>query len=62
MTVDQMDAELAHMRAHLRWLCEDTIRECEEELAQETSRYHREFLQRQLDLYRTKLKQHQRAA
>jgi hypothetical protein len=43
-----IDAEIAYMRAHLRWLYDDAIAEDEADLTSETKPYHREVLERDL--------------
>jgi hypothetical protein len=52
MTVEELDAELAHMQDHLRRAYDDAIAECIAELETETNRYRREFVQAQLEYYR----------
>jgi len=44
VTLEEMDAELARLDAHLKWLRADLIAELEAELDGETNPYHREFL------------------
>lgn len=44
MTIEEMDAEIARMDAHLKWLYEDAVAEATEELATEKNPYCREFL------------------
>ena len=48
MTIEEMDAEIARMDAHLGWLRADAIAEITEELATEKNPYTREFLLKQL--------------
>jgi hypothetical protein len=62
LTLDDLDAELAHMRAHLRWLVNDAIEECEAELEVETNPYRREFVQAQLIEYQAMRERHEHAA
>lgn len=52
MTLEELDAEHARMRAHLRWLREDAIAELTAELENETNPYHREFFLQQIEKYR----------
>jgi hypothetical protein len=47
-TIEEMDAEAARMKAHLKWLKADIIAELEEFLDGETNPYLREFLEQQL--------------
>jgi hypothetical protein len=49
MTIEEMDAEIARMDAHLKWLRADAIGEITEELATEKNPYTREFLLKQLE-------------
>ena len=52
MTIEEMDAELARMGAHLRWLRDDGIAECQAELAETNNSYLRDFLLSQIAEYR----------
>jgi hypothetical protein len=54
MTIEEMDAEIARMDAHLRWLYHDHVAELTEEIATETNRYSREFLIEQLERVRAR--------
>lgn len=58
MTVEELDAELAHVRAHLRYVCDDAIAECLAELETETNRSRRELVEAQLEDYRTMRRQY----
>jgi hypothetical protein len=49
MTSEDMDAELARMDAHLRWLHHDMITELTEEIAVEKNPYSREFYAKLLE-------------
>jgi hypothetical protein len=50
-----MDAEIARMDAHLKWLRQDAVAELEAELDGETNPYHREFLLKQLAWFQARL-------
>jgi hypothetical protein len=44
MTIEEMDAEIAVMDAHLKRIYDDAVAEATEELATEKNPYFREFL------------------
>lgn len=52
MTIEEMDAEIARMDAHLRWLHHDRVAELTEAIATETNPYSREFYVNQLERVR----------
>lgn len=49
MTTEDLEAEIARMNAHLKWLHDDAVAELTEEIATEKNPYMREFLVKQLE-------------
>jgi len=54
MTVEEMDAEIARMDAHLRWLYHDRVAELTEKIATETNPYSRDFYIKRLEEVRAR--------